>query len=88
MVLGVIGFARAVSSYGMVGVQAYAKLLIIPALIAVVGFMWGSPFAGGQLGGLVPTSPTLRRISIIVVIATLLLLALAGLVGVGWLINQ
>ena len=88
VILAVVGFARAIAEYGYAGLWAYAKLLLAPAVIFAGYIMWGSPFTGGRFGGLIPASPTLKRLAIIVAVVTIIALAVTGIVGVGWLIEK
>jgi len=89
LILGAIGFVRAVIEFGVPGVIAFSKLVLAPAAI-VIGFFL---FAPGSFGGkfprsLLPPNEALRVIFFVVLAFTGIAFAMSAAFGVAWLVAK
>lgn len=81
LILGVIGFLRAVAEFGTPGVIAFAKLILGPAAAVLLLFV----LAAGRYTGEIPR---LRTVLITVAALTGIASALSALLGVAWLVTK
>ena len=81
LILGVIGFLRAVAEFGTPGVIAFAKLVLGPAAAVLLLFV----LAAGRYTGEIPR---LRTVVICVAALTGVACALSALFGVAWLVTK
>ena len=89
LILGVIGFVRAVAEFGTPGVIAFAKLVLAPVGIIVFLFISGPATYGGKFPrSLLPSSEALKIILICVLAFTGIAFALSAVFGVAWLVTK
>jgi hypothetical protein len=81
LILGVIGFVRAVAEFGTPGVIAFAKLILGPAVAVLLLFV----LAAGRYTGEIPR---LRAVVIFVGALTGVACALSAAFGVAWLVTK
>jgi len=81
LMLGVIGFVRAVAEFGTPGAMAFAKLILGPAAAVLLLFV----LAAGRYTGEIPR---LRTVLIGVAALTGLACAWSALFGVAWLVRK
>ena len=81
LILGLIGFLRAVAQFGTPGVIAFAKLVLGPAAAVFLLFVLGAGRYTGEI-------PRLRSVLIGVAVLTGVACALSALFGVGWLVTK
>ena len=81
LILGVIGFVRAVAGFGNPGVIAFAKLILGPAAAVLLLFV----LAAGRYAGEIPR---LRTVLLGVAVLTGMACALSALFGVAWLVTK
>lgn len=81
VILGVIGFVRAVAEFGTPGAIAFAKLILAPAAAVLLLFV----LAAGRYTGEIPR---LRAVVIFVGMLTGAACALSALFGVAWLVTK
>jgi hypothetical protein len=89
LILGAIGFVRAVVEFGVPGIIAFSKLVLAPAAI-VIGFFL---FAPGSFGGkfprsLLPSDEALQVIFFVVLAFTGIAFAMSAAFGVAWLVAK
>lgn len=89
VVLGAIGFVRALLEFGVPGVAAFAKLVLAPAVI-VVGYFLLSPskYEGTFPRSLLPSNQALQVIFILVMAFTGVAFAISAAFGVAWLMPK
>ena len=81
LILGVIGFVRAVAEFGNPGVIAFAKLILGPAAAVLLLFV----LSAGRYTGAIPR---FRSVFIGVAVLTGMACALSALFGVAWLVTK
>ena len=81
LILGVIGFVRAVAEFGTPGAVAFAKLILGPAAAVLLLFV----LAAGRYTGEIPR---LRTVIIGVAALTGVACAWSALFGVAWLVTK
>jgi len=81
LILGVIGFVRAVAEFGTPGAVAFAKLILAPAAAVLLLFV----LAAGRYTGEIPR---LRTVVIGVAALTGVACAWSALFGVAWLVTK
>jgi len=81
LILGVIGFVRAVAEFGTPGAVAFAKLILAPAAAVLLLFV----LAAGRYTGEIPR---LRTVIIGVAALTGVACAWSALFGVAWLVTK
>jgi hypothetical protein len=84
LILGLVGFGRAVSEFGATGVIAFAKLILAPAVGVLLFFVLS---AGRYTGGF-PSNQAVKIIFIGVAVLTGMACAVSALFGVAWLVTR
>jgi hypothetical protein len=89
LILGAIGFVRAVVEYGVPGAIAFAKLVLAPAGIVIVYIVLSPTWYGGSFPrSLLPSNQALRVIFFAVIAFTGVAFAISAAFGVAWLVPK
>ena len=87
-ILGLIGFGRAVTEFGAPGVIAYAKLVVAPAILALLIILSPGRYAGEFPRSLLPSGQEWKVIFLGTAVLTGIACALSALFGVAWLVTK
>ena len=89
LILGAIGFVRAVAEFGTSGAVAFAKLALAPTLVMAWLFLFApTTYEGKFPRNLLPSSEALKIILGIVLGLTGVAFALSAAFGVAWLVSK
>jgi hypothetical protein len=89
LILGAIGFVRAVAEFGTPGAVAFAKLTLAPALAVAWCYLFAPTTYKGEFPrNLLPSNETLKITLGIVLGLTGVAFALSAAFGVAWLVSK
>jgi hypothetical protein len=88
VILGLIGFGRAVLEFGAPGVIAYAKLVLAPAILALFILLSPGRYAGEFPRSLLPSGQEWKLILTGVAVLTGIAFTLSALFGIAWLVTK
>jgi hypothetical protein len=89
LLLGVIGFGRAVAEFGASGAVAFGKLVLAPVGIVIAWLLFAPVgYAGRFPRSYFPSNHALKVLFAAVVVLTGAALAASALFGVAWLVTK
>jgi hypothetical protein len=87
-VLALIALIRAVAEFRMAGLFAFGQLIMSPAILVMGMMLDPKPSQGFKASLLYPAAPTRRKIIILTLSLSALLLGISALFGIGWVVRQ